>query len=162
MRSQVKVAINLQQWFRHKQTVKRIKLQASLIQCQRFWRGYASRRQSLVKLSCIILLQAIGRSWITRRHCVAAKKAASCIQRFWRSFWAQLQYQIDLLDIVAVQSVARRKLAIRQRVRSLQAVGVIQLASQRYLTRCNGDRQRRSHEAATVCQVCIKNRARSE
>lgn len=158
------MALNLQQAFRRRQAhamLKELRLRnTASIKCQRLWRGHASRKQTLVKLSSIILIQATMRSRINSRQYLAARNAATCLQRIWRGFWAELQYQIDLLDIVSVQSVIRRRLAFKQREGSLRAVVMMQVAARGYLARCLFLRKRRAaeallqgHESATICQV---------
>lgn len=167
LHNQNKVAINVQQLFRRRQAHKIVDtlrfVTACAIHCQRLWRGHASRQQTLIALSSIILFQALARGKRRRMQFLASKRAAVCVQRIWRGFSAQLQLQLDILDIEAVQSAVRRKLAINRVKRSVQAILVLQLAIRGYLARCILKRKRNAAQAllqgndsATVCQCIVR------
>ena len=78
---------------------------------QSFVRMNQAIDKAMYRMAFVIQLQAIARSWLTRRRIKREQEAALTIQKNWRCFFKRLTFQFDLLDIIIVQSIWRRRQA---------------------------------------------------
>ena len=88
---------------------------ATLLQSN--YRMHSAIEQYIHVISCIILVQAMVRRWLSARfvgqkRVVRRMDAATKLQGTWRSFIASNQYMQTLMSVVLVQTLGRRRLAL--------------------------------------------------
>ena len=86
-------------------------------------------------MSAVCKIQALYRSYTTKKHLEYLSNSAVSIQKIWRRYSAHLQFQFDLSDIVFIQSLVRRKLAHSILQKRRNSLSKIQCYSRQWLCR---------------------------